>query len=31
MLDLVDRLSKAGHLTIREKEAVTYHDQALTF
>ena len=31
MLDLVDRLSKAGHLTIREKDAVTYHDQVLTF
>jgi hypothetical protein len=26
MLDLVDRLSKAGRLTIGEKEAVTYHD-----
>ena len=31
MLDLVDRLSKAGRLTIREKDAVTYHDQVLTF
>ena len=27
MLDLVNRLSKAGHLTIGEKGAVTYHDQ----
>jgi hypothetical protein len=28
MLDLVNRLSKAGHITIGEKEAVTYHDLA---
>ena len=27
MLDLVNRLCKAGRLTIGEKEAVTYHDQ----
>jgi hypothetical protein len=26
MLDLVNRLCKAGRLTIGEKDAVTYHD-----
>jgi hypothetical protein len=27
MLDLVNRLCKAGHLTIGDKDAITYHDQ----
>ena len=27
MLDLVNRLCKAGRIIIGEKEAVTYHDQ----